>query len=136
MYSKTEQQELNKLTDSLVHHRGNLKPKQHAEALRKVINYHDWRYYVLSEPSLTDFDYDVLFKELKQLETDSPEITTADSPTQRVARSLTNEFEQVAHLVAMLSLDNSYNADDLNDFDRRVRDLTGATEIEYCVEPK
>lgn len=104
--------------------------------MRKVINYHDWRYYVLSEPLILDVDYDGLFKALKQLESEHPELLTNDSPTQRVARALTNDFTQVAHLVGMLSLDNSYNEEDLTDFDTRVKGLTNSDAVEYCVEPK
>ncbi|HWB64263.1 MAG TPA: NAD-dependent DNA ligase LigA [Chitinophagales bacterium] len=136
MYSKDQQQHLNQLTQRLLHNPDGFSEKEKAEALRQVINYHDWRYYVLSEPVATDFDYDKLFKDLKALEQQHPELVAPDSPTHRVARALTNEFEQVSHLVSMLSLDNSYNADDLNDFDRRVKELTGAGEVEYCVEPK
>jgi DNA ligase (NAD+) len=136
MYTKEQQQTLNHLTDKLIKNSGSLSTKEKVEALRRIINYHDWRYYVLSEPTITDFDYDKLFKELKQLEDEHPELITPDSPTQRVARALTDEFTTVTHLTAMLSLDNSYNAEDLIDFDRRVQELTGQNEIEYCVEPK
>jgi DNA ligase (NAD+) len=136
MYTKGQQNNLNKLTEKLVRQDDNLTGKEHILALRAVINYHDWRYYVLSEPLITDFNYDKLFKELKQLENAHPDWISADSPTQRVARALTTEFKQVTHLTSMLSLDNSYNEADLNEFDRRVRDLTGAGTIEYCVEPK
>jgi len=104
--------------------------------LKDVIRYHDWRYYVLSEPIIIDFDYDRLFKRLKEFEKLNPELLTEDSPTQRVARGLTDEFKSVSHLVSMLSLDNSYNAEDLNDFDTSVKKLTNNSETEYCVEPK
>jgi DNA ligase (NAD+) len=77
-----------------------------------------------------------LFKELERLESENPKLLTPDSPTQRVAKGLTKEFPTVQHLVPMLSLDNSYNSDDLIDFDRKARDLTGLDVIEYCVEPK
>jgi DNA ligase (NAD+) len=136
MFSTDQQQELNKLTDVLLGEQQALAPAERADALRRVINYHDWRYYVLSEPVLLDINYDKLFSGLKQLENEFPELVRADSPTQRVARALTDGFTQVSHLVAMLSLDNSYNADDLNDFDKRIRDLTNTTEVTYCVEPK
>jgi DNA ligase (NAD+) len=136
MYGKEEQAQLNKLSQKLLTHPDDFKMAEKAKALRAVINYHDWRYYVLSEPLVTDFDYDTLFKTLKEIESENPALVTPDSPTQRVARTLTGEFESVAHLAAMLSLDNSYNEADLVDFDRRVKDLTGADEIEYCIEPK
>ncbi len=136
MYSKELQQNLNNLTRQLAKGEDNFSNKEKVAALHDVLRYHDWRYYVLSEPVITDFDYDRLFKQLKQIETENPELLSEDSPTQRVARSLTDEFKSVDHLVAMLSLDNSYNTNDLNDFDRRVKELANSNEVEYCVEPK
>ncbi len=136
MYSKEQQHQLNLLTEKIIQHKESLSDKEKAEALKKAINYHDWRYYVLSEPLITDFDYDQIFKELKKIEADNPKLVTPDSPTQRVARALTSDFEQVSHLVSMLSLENSYNADDLNDFDRKVKEFTSEDKIDYCVEPK
>ncbi len=136
MYSKEQQAHLNAVTQQLVKGDAGLADKEKAEALREVINYHDWRYYVLSEPVVTDYDYDKLFAELKKLEAENPALVTSDSPTQRIARGLTDEFESVSHLVSMLSLDNSYNAEDLNDFDTSVKKLTNRTEVEYCIEPK
>lgn len=136
MYTTAQQQELNRLTETLLHQPQSLSDAERATAMRKVINYHDWRYYVLSEPLILDVDYDGLFKALKQLESEHPELLTNDSPTQRVARALTNDFTQVAHLVGMLSLDNSYNEEDLTDFDTRVKGLTNSDAVEYCVEPK
>ncbi|MBL0310454.1 MAG: NAD-dependent DNA ligase LigA [Bacteroidetes bacterium] len=136
MYSNEEQKHLNQLTEQLIKSSADFSLKEIIESLRYVINYHDWRYYVLSEPLITDYDYDQLFKTLKKLETENPELTTPDSPTQRVARALTDEFQSVNHLVSMLSLDNSYNVEDLNEFDNRVKGLTGTTQVEYCVEPK
>jgi DNA ligase (NAD+) len=136
MYSKEEQQRLNQLTQQLLKSEKHFSVEEKISALRETINYHDWRYYVLNEPLVTDFDYDKLFKELKELETSNPKLVTPDSPTQRIARGLTEEFESVSHLVSMLSLENSYNAEDLNDFDRRIKELTNSDEPEYCVEPK
>lgn len=106
------------------------------EALRESINYSDWKYYVQDEPVLADEEYDKLFKLLKNLEEKYPEQVTEDSPTQRVARGLSEKFPTVSHLVPMLSLDNTYNADDLRDWDKRCKDAAGMDEIEYCVEPK
>lgn len=136
MYSKDEIAALNDLSSSLIK---GLIPDDSAQAvdsLRKIINYHDWRYYVLSEPIITDYDYDVLFKELKKIEELNPKLASADSPSQRVAQGLNDGFKNVAHLVPMLSLDNSYNKEDLLEFDRRVRNLSGQEEIKYVVEPK
>lgn len=110
--------------------------KKIAEELREVIRYHDWRYYVLANPVISDYEYDKLFHLLKDIEKKYPELITPDSPTQRVASGLTKEFPEVKHLAPMLSLDNSYNEDDLRDFDRRVREITGLDVVEYSVEPK
>ncbi len=104
--------------------------------LREVIIYADWKYYVQSNPVLADSEYDILFKKLKHLEDKYPELVTADSPTQRVAMGLSERFPSVSHLVPMLSLDNTYNAEDLTDWDRRCRELAGIDDIEYCAEPK
>ncbi|MBS1614137.1 MAG: NAD-dependent DNA ligase LigA [Bacteroidetes bacterium] len=135
MYSAEQQQELNKLTEALVQ-QGAFSNEEKVKALRRVINYHDWRYYVLSEPTLLDVDYDKLFKELKDIEAANPALITPDSPTQRVARALTDDFTQVSHLVPMLSLENSYDSDDLNDFDKKIKELAKTANVEYCVEPK
>ncbi len=104
--------------------------------LREVILYADWKYYVQSEPVLADAEYDELFKKLKHIEQKHPELVTMDSPTQRVAIGLSERFPTVSHLVPMLSLDNTYNAEDLTDWDRRCRELAETDEIAYCVEPK
>jgi len=106
------------------------------EELRSVLRFHEHRYYILNDPLLSDFEYDQLFKALEKIEKENPTLITLDSPTQRVAHELTREFPTVQHLVPMLSLDNSYNADDLLDFDRKVRELSGLEQISYCVEPK
>jgi len=104
--------------------------------LRDVINYADWKYYVQSDSAFLDVEYDTLYKKLKHLEEKYPEKVTEDSPTQRVAQGLSERFPTVSHLVPMLSLDNTYNAEDLTDWDRKCRELAGDEEIEYCVEPK
>lgn len=101
-----------------------------------MLRFHEHRYYILNDPFLSDFEYDQLFKALEKIEKENPTLITPDSPTQRVAHELTREFPTVQHLVPMLSLDNSYNADDLLDFDRKVRELSGLEQISYCVEPK
>ena len=106
------------------------------EELRDVLRFHEYRYYIQNDPLVSDFEYDTLFKALEKLEAENPDLITPDSPTQRVGKGLTKEFPTVQHLVPMLSLDNSYNSDDLLDFDRRARELTGTEVIEYCVEPK
>jgi DNA ligase (NAD+) len=104
--------------------------------LREVLRFHEHRYYIQNDPLISDFEYDSLYKQLEGLEQENPDLVVPDSPTQRVAKGLTKEFPTVLHLVPMLSLDNSYNSEDLVDFDRKARELTGLDEIEYCVEPK
>ena len=101
-----------------------------------MLRFHEHRYYILNDPLLSDYEYDQLFKALEKIEKENPTLISPDSPTQRVAHELTREFPTVQHLVPMLSLDNSYNADDLLDFDRKVRELSGLEQISYCVEPK
>jgi len=113
--------------------------------LRSEIDAHNYRYYVLDEPSVPDAEYDRLFNELKALEAEHPELVTPDSPTQRVGGAALAAFGQVRHEVPMLSLGNAFEEQDLIDFDRRARegldlptgDLFGAgAELEYSCEPK
>jgi DNA ligase (NAD+) len=104
--------------------------------LRQILNFHEYRYYILNDPLLTDKEYDDLYKALEKLESDNTDLVSPDSPTQRVAKGLTKSFPTVNHLVPMLSLENSYDAEDLVDWDRKARELTGLDSIEYCVEPK
>ena len=106
------------------------------EDLRDVLRFHEYRYYIMNDPLISDGEYDLLYKALEKAEEAHPELATADSPTMRVAPSLTTSFKTVQHLVPMLSLENSYNADDLTDWDRKARELSGLPEMEYCVEPK
>ena len=106
------------------------------DELRSVLRFHEHRYYIQSDPLITDFEYDTLYKGLEVLEKEAPDLIVPDSPTQRVAKGLTKDFPSAPHLVPMLSLDNSYDSDDLVDFDRKARELTGLAEIEYCIEPK
>jgi DNA ligase (NAD+) len=105
-------------------------------ALRDVLKFHEHRYYILNDPLIADAEYDQLFKVLQQLEAKHPDSVTTDSPTQRVAKGLTKEFITVQHLVPMLSLENSYNAEDLIDWDRKARELSEQEVVEYCIEPK
>lgn len=104
--------------------------------LREIIEYADWRYYVKDNPVFADSEYDLLFKKLKDFEDKFPIFISSTSPTQRVAHGLTKEFPSAAHLVPMLSLENSYNAEDLLDWDRKCRELSGEQSVQYCVEPK
>ena len=107
------------------------------EELREQILKHDYNYYVLAEPVISDENYDKLFKELEKLETENPHLITPDSPTQRVGKDLTKEFNPVKHKIPMLSLANTYDEQDLIDFDRRVKEsLPEAEKVEYVVELK
>ncbi|RYY57754.1 MAG: NAD-dependent DNA ligase LigA [Chitinophagaceae bacterium] len=106
------------------------------ESLREVLRFHEHRYYLQNDPLIADQEYDILYHELGRIETGTPSLITADSPTQRVAKGLTKDFPNADHLVPMLSLDNSYNSDDLTSFDRKARELAGLAILEYCVEPK
>jgi DNA ligase (NAD+) len=106
------------------------------DPLRQVLKFHEHRYYILNDPLIADAEYDALYKALEKIEESDPSLITRDSPTQRVAPGLASNFTSVEHLVPMLSLENSYNADDLLDWDRKARELSRLSELEYCVEPK
>ena len=106
------------------------------ESLRAKIREYDYRYYVLSMPSVSDFEYDVLFRELGDLENQHPELVTPDSPTQRVGGQPTKEFPAVAHRVPMLSLSNTYSKEELSDFDRRIQSLLNKEPYRYVAELK
>ncbi|MFW5953351.1 MAG: NAD-dependent DNA ligase LigA [Candidatus Natronoplasma sp.] len=112
--------------------------QERAEELREEIRYHDRKYYIENDPEISDHEYDMLVKELEVIEGKYPELKTEDSPTQRVISAEIDEFETVEHLSAMLSLDNTFNHDELREFDKRVREGLGKKdeEIEYIVEPK
>ncbi|MGF2734682.1 NAD-dependent DNA ligase LigA [Marinobacter sp. DUT-1] len=110
---------------------------QRVEELRSQIEDHNYHYYVLDDPRIPDAEYDRLFRELQQLESDYPELASDDSPTRRVGISAETSFEEVVHRLPMLSLDNAFSEEELRDFDRRVRDrLDADSEIEYVCEPK
>ena len=132
MFDKQQTQALQKLTAQF------LKGSNTAdiEKLRDVLRFHEYRYYVQNDPLISDFEYDSLYKQLEKIEKENPTLISPDSPTQRVGAGLIKDFPKVQHLVPMLSLENSYNAEDLADFDRKARELSGLDEIEYCVEPK
>ncbi len=112
--------------------------EKRAEELREEIRYHDRKYYIENDPEISDHEYDMLVKELETIEKRYPDLQTADSPTQRVISAEIDEFETVEHLSAMLSLDNTYNHEELREFDRRVREGLGKEDedIEYVIEPK
>ena len=140
MYSNKDQRQLFDLSKALLNSsEASLPLEQRAADLRKVIQYHEWRYYILNDPVLSDYEYDQLFKSLEVLETENPNLVTIDSPTARVSSDLTSNFNSVSHLTPMLSLGNSYNEADLVDFDAQIRRLHKYDEnvkITYTVEPK
>jgi len=132
MYNKEQIQELQAVTQDF------LKNPHHIEltALKQVLQFHEYQYYVVANPFISDFEYDRLFQQLLQIEAAHPDLISADSPSQRVGNSLNQQFETLPHLVPMLSLENSYDADDLNDFDRKAKEGAQLDNINYCVEPK
>jgi DNA ligase (NAD+) len=111
--------------------------EKRAAELRKLIDHHNYLYYVDAKPEISDREFDKLLDELKQIEAEHPELVTPESPTQRVGGEPIGEFAQVTHRVPMLSIENSYNSDELREFDRRVRKQLGRGEaVEYVVELK
>lgn len=143
MYSSEESKQMSGLTDKLLKTGrtglASLSPLQTAvlaEELRTVINYYDWQYYVQATQLIPDVDYDRLFDLLKTIEQQHPELQTPDSPTQRVARGLSEDMQTVTHLVPMLSLDKAYTEADLYNWDTSVKKITEREQIEYSVEPK
>jgi len=106
------------------------------EALRDKIRYHEHRYYVLDDPEISDLDFDRLIEQLKRLEAEHPDLITPDSPTQRVGGKPREGFVKVQHSAPMLSLDNTYNEEELRGWERRVHELTGRKDIEYVCELK
>src|SRR5579864_4374721 len=106
------------------------------EALRDQLRHHEYQYYVLDQPEISDAEYDALMRRLKELEDAHPELVTPDSPTHRVGGKPREGFVKVAHTSPMLSLDNALNEGELRDFDRRVRDLLGAETPRYVAELK
>ncbi len=110
--------------------------KKRIEQLRAEIRRHDCLYYVLNKPEISDRQYDKLFSELRTLEEAHPELITPDSPTQRVSGQPLEGFATVRHVIPMLSIDNTYSADELRAFDGRVRKQLGSNDFDYVVELK
>src|SRR5713226_9650989 len=106
------------------------------EALREEIRHHEYRYYVLDDPEISDAEFDRMMNELKKLEAAHPELVTPDSPTQRVGGKPREGFVKVVHSTPMLSLDNAYSEDELRNWERRVHELSGRKDIEYVCELK
>ncbi|HWX95181.1 MAG TPA: NAD-dependent DNA ligase LigA [Terriglobales bacterium] len=106
------------------------------EALRAQIRHHEYRYFVLDDPEISDFDFDKLVEQLKRLEAEHPELIAPDSPTQRVGGKPREGVVKVAHSSPMLSLDNTYNEEELRDWERRVHELSGRKDVDYVCELK
>src|SRR5690554_5463346 len=116
-----------------------MKPAERAAALRREIEEHNYRYYVLNDPAVPDAEYDRLLRELEEMEAAHPELVTPDSPTRRVGAPPGREFRAVRHEVPMLSLGNAFSKEEVHDFDRRVRKglgLDDGEEVDYYAEPK
>lgn len=142
MYSQPDQKALFDLSkkflnpEQAVHQQ---RASERADSLRQLIIYHEWRYYMLNDPVISDYEYDQLFKQLEAIEAENADLITPDSPTQRVSTDLKSDFDSVPHLTPMLSLANSYNAEDLKEFDEQIKRLLNMSEeadIAYAVEPK
>jgi DNA ligase (NAD+) len=112
------------------------KIRERIEKLREEINYHNYRYYVLNDPVISDSDYDKLMKELQGLENTYPELINGTSPTQRIGEEITGGFPPVTHTVPMLSLENTYSDDETRAFDKRIAKALGNKEYKYTVELK
>jgi DNA ligase (NAD+) len=136
MYNQQQTIELQKNTEAWLSDNSSEATAGNIESLRNILRFHEYRYYVQNDPLISDFEYDRLYKLLEKAEKENPALVTTDSPTQRVGNGLVKDFPKVEHLVPMLSLENSYNADDLLDWDRKARELSKLNIVEYCVEPK
>jgi len=106
------------------------------ESLRDQIRHHEYLYYVLDRPEISDFEFDKLMQQLQQLEAENPNLITPDSPTQRVGGKPREGFVKVRHSSPMLSLDNTYSEEELRDWERRVHELTGVKNVDYVCELK
>ena len=112
------------------------KIKSRVEKLRETINAHNYRYYVLDDPVISDAEHDRLMRELQELESAHPVLITPDSPTQRVGAKPADGLDQVTHELPMLSLANAFDEEKVTEFDNRIRKRLNLDTIEYVVEPK
>src|SRR5678815_3166344 len=110
--------------------------EEEIQSLRQTLQDHDYRYYVLNQPTITDAEYDGLLRELSALEAKRPDLITPDSPTQRVSGEPAAGFDEYFHKRPMMSLDNSYNIDELREWDARCRRLAGSSSFDYVTELK
>src|SRR6202451_3417567 len=111
-------------------------PEKEIARLREQIRHHEYLYYVLDQPEIGDADFDKLMRQLKDLEAENPDLVTADSPTQRVGGKPREGFVKVRHSSPMLSLDNTYNEEELRDWERRAHELSGRKDVDYVCELK
>ncbi len=112
------------------------RPEVRVQSLREQIEEHNFRYYVLDEPIISDAEYDRLLRELEDIERRHPELVVPDSPTQRVGAAPAEGFETVTHDIPMLSLGNAFSDEEVGEFDRRIRDQLDVEAVRYCAEPK
>ena len=113
--------------------------REQYERLKDELNQHNHAYYVLDNPTIPDSEYDRLMRRLQEIETEFPALQSDDSPSQRVGGEALSAFTQVEHAVPMLSLDNAFSNEEMNDFERRIKDrlnLPDNSEIDYVCEPK
>lgn len=136
MYTKDQQLEYYNLSKQLLKTDLTI---AHLDLIKDLLRFHEWKYGVENNPVISDFEYDTLYKKLEKLEKENPLLITQDSPTQRVTSDQIASFDTVTHIVPMLSLGNSYNAEDLLEFDKSIKKMVGLQEYEdisYTVEPK
>lgn len=112
------------------------KEKRRIEQLRELLHHHNYQYYVLAQPEISDFEYDQLLKELIELEEKNPDLSDPNSPSQRVGNDINKEFEQVKHKYPMLSLGNTYSKEEVTDFEARVKKALPNENIEFVCELK
>jgi DNA ligase (NAD+) len=139
LYSKEDVIQLTAATKSVLSENNENADQIYLQTLKDLIVFHEYRYYVLDEPLISDHEYDIIYKKLQAVEAKHPTWITPDSPTQRVSSDLADDFPSVPHLRPMLSLENSYDDADLLDFDKQVRKLVGLKpddDIVYVAEPK
>ena len=136
MYSPDQTKQLQAASNHWLTVKDTPKTEAELEELRNALRFHEYRYYVITDPLISDFEYDTIYKLLEKAEKENPSLITKSSPTQRVGAGLIKDFPKTQHMVPMLSLENSYNAADLLDWDRKARELSGLDEVEYCAEPK
>ncbi len=139
IYAQEDQRALFALSQQYLRNECTPDERRQMEELQQLIAYHEYRYYILNDPVLSDFEYDSLYKKLEALEEAHPEWVSPSSPTRRISADLSADFKPVEHLTPMLSLGNSYNPDDLYEFDNQVKKLLGLptdTDVAYAVEPK